>query len=275
MTDIPIGSPPVPPGRHAAPSGWYPDPVDQRNERYWDGWQWARDTRPAASAPTSGPGQPYPFAGQSSVPGGQPYGGYAGTPGYGSPAGPGPGATKATTTADGVPLAAWGWRVLAAIIDYVFVSFLAAIPAAPLLREVTLRMTDLFQRTLEAAQTGQAPPTVTTADLMTTSEQLTFAGIIFAVGFTYHLLFLRFLHATPGKLIVGLRVVEADRGRFGGRLGWRPAAVRAAAWTVPQLWTCLLLLLLVDCLYPLWQNRRQSLHDLAARTQVIKHRRPG
>ena len=281
MTDIPIGSPPVPPGRHAAPSGWYPDPVDQRNERYWDGWQWGRDTRPAASAPPSGSSRPYASGGQPAAPNGQPYGqSYGAAPGYGGstghgPTGATPGAAKATTTTDGVPLAAWGWRVLAAIIDYVFVSFLAAIPAAPLLRQLTLRMTEVFQRTLEAAQTGQAPPAFTAADLMTTSEQLTLAGITFAVGFTYHLLFLHFGRATPGKLIVGLRVVEAGRGRFSGRLGWRPAAVRAAAWTVPQLWTCLLLFLLADCLFPLWQRNRQALHDLAARTQVIRYRRPG
>ena len=272
MTDIPIGSPPVPPGRHAAPSGWYPDPVDRRNERYWDGWQWGRDTRPAASSPGGGPRPPYPPTSQSYPPRSQPDGG---TTGYGGPTGAGAATTRASTTVDGVPLAVWGWRVLAAFIDYVFVSFLTAIPAAPLLRQVMLRMTDIFRRTVEAAQTGQAPPAVTAADLMTTSEQLTYAGIAFAVGFAYHLLFLRFVHATPGKLIVGLRVVEAGRGRFSGPLGWRSAVVRAAAWTVPQLWTCLLLFLLVDCLFPLWQRNRQALHDLAARTQVIRYRRQG
>ena len=46
VSDIPVGSPPVPPGRHAAPGGWYPDPVDPAQERYWDGWQWSRNTRP-------------------------------------------------------------------------------------------------------------------------------------------------------------------------------------------------------------------------------------
>ncbi|WP_198672010.1 DUF2510 domain-containing protein, partial [Desertihabitans aurantiacus] len=45
MSEIPVGSPQPPPGRHAAPGGWYPDPVDQRRERWWDGWQWSRDVR--------------------------------------------------------------------------------------------------------------------------------------------------------------------------------------------------------------------------------------
>lgn len=275
MTDIPIGSPPVPPGRHAAPSGWYPDPVDRRNERYWDGWQWGRDTRAAAGQPTGGPAQTYGPGRQYGPQSGSPYGQPPGQA-YGGRLAAGPaGAVKASTTADGVPLAAWGWRVLAAVLDYVFVSFLAAVPAAPLLRQPALRMTEVFRRAFEAAQTGQPPPAITAADLMTTSDQLMLAAVIFAVGFVYHLLFLRFAHATPGKLIVGLRVVDAARGRFIGPLGWRPAAVRAAAWTLPQLWTCLLLYLLVDCLFPLWQRNRQSLHDLAARTQVIRYRRPG
>src|SRR4028118_1050230 len=51
MSDIPVGSPPVPPGRHAAPGGWYADPVDPARERYWDGWQWSRNTRPSESQP--------------------------------------------------------------------------------------------------------------------------------------------------------------------------------------------------------------------------------
>ena len=29
---------------------------------------------------------------------------------------------------------------------------------------------------------------------------------------------------------------------------------------------------LVDCLFPLWQPKRQALHDLAAKTQVIRSR---
>src|ERR687893_2334959 len=58
MSDIPVGSPPVPPGRHAAPGGWYADPVDPARERYWDGWQWSRNTRPRDVAPFPPPVPP-------------------------------------------------------------------------------------------------------------------------------------------------------------------------------------------------------------------------
>lgn len=276
MTDIPIGSPPVPPGRHAAPSGWYPDPVDLRNERYWDGWQWARDTRRGAGAAAQ---PPVPPAARRQTAG--PYGQYYNQPGQPpnpyAPPGPGGAAptagTKAITTADGVPLAGYGWRVLAAFLDYVFVSFLAALPAIPFLREMTLRVTEYFNRAVEAAQSGQPAPTLDQNSLLTTSEQLIIAGITLAVGIAYHLLFLRFARATPGKLITGLRVAPVGDGRIVGPLPWRPAIVRAVTWMIPQLQGWLLVYLLIDCLFPLWQRNRQALHDLAAKTQVIRVRR--
>ena len=87
MSDIPVGSPPVPPGRHAAPGGWYADPVDPARERYWDGWQWSRNTRPregqappyaapAGAAPTGYPGAGPGYTGSTpGAPGAAP-GGY-------------------------------------------------------------------------------------------------------------------------------------------------------------------------------------------------------
>src|SRR6478736_5390805 len=56
MSDIPVGSPVPPPGRHAAPGGWYPDPIDASQERYWDGWQWSRTTRPREASGLGGAG---------------------------------------------------------------------------------------------------------------------------------------------------------------------------------------------------------------------------
>ncbi|RYZ25411.1 MAG: DUF2510 domain-containing protein, partial [Propionibacteriaceae bacterium] len=95
MSDIPVGSPPAPPGRHAAPGGWYPDPLDLARERYWDGWQWSRTTRESEVPPAYRQAPVAPAGPTGPAPG--PYGQ---TPPWaaGQPAVP---ARQAATTADG------------------------------------------------------------------------------------------------------------------------------------------------------------------------------
>jgi len=38
-------------GRSSSPPGWYPDKLDATKVRWWDGGQWADDTRPASNSP--------------------------------------------------------------------------------------------------------------------------------------------------------------------------------------------------------------------------------
>lgn len=256
MSDIPIGSPPAPPGRHAAPGGWYVDPVDPAQERYWDGWQWSRNTRPrGAVQPTAQ--RPYATDPQN------PY----------APAGyrPAPGArsTQAATTADGVPLATWGWRLLAVILDTVVSSVLVQIATAPFASRLSAPVQAWVDKMLAASQSG-APPSLTTlfADFPV-REQLVSLLIGLVVITAYHLAFLRWRAATPGKLVCGLRVVPLDQGRHLGPLSWSTIGIRVAIWAVAGQ---IGLFRLLDGLLPLWQPRRQALHDLAAKTQVIRTR---
>ncbi len=89
----------------------------------------------------------------------------------------------------------------------------------------------------------------------------------------YYALLWRFSSATVGQLICGLRVVPAETGQGLPRLGWSTVLVRALIWVLPaQLGSYLIIFWLLNCLSPLWNRRRQSLHDLAARTQVVKIR---
>jgi uncharacterized RDD family membrane protein YckC len=300
MSDIPIGSPPVPPGRHAAPSGWYADPTDGRQERYWDGWQWSRNTRdreggaaaprypPAPAAPQNG----YPPQGQPGQQGQQGYGqqgqqgyppqGYGqqgyGQQGYGGPGagrpGPPPGARvgQAWATADGVPLAGWWWRVLAATLDNVILSLLTTLASLPLLLPIIRTFSTYFTDVVQAAEQGRPAPVIDPSSLISSGDQLRLALIQVALSFAYQLIFLRWRAATPGKLICGLRVVVQDLGRERAPLAWRTVVVRAGVWAAPGLYGALLLFRLLDVLFPLWQPRRQAIHDLAAQTQVI---RPG
>jgi uncharacterized RDD family membrane protein YckC len=273
MSDIPVGSPPAPPGRHAAPGGWYPDPLDPGRERYWDGWQWARDTRegqgrppyhqPAATTPAQGPYAPGPWqAGQGGVPPRAPYGGVA-VPGR-----------QAWATADGVPLAGWWWRALAGLIDSAITGTVTLLLTFSIYRDVFAALRTFWDSALQAAQLGApAPATPNFAAMMTGGDQLLVTLVTLAIGMAYHLPFLRLRGATLGLLACGLRVVPQDEGRSSGRLAWSSVLVRAVLWVLPGALS-LRILTVADVLLPLWHPKRQSLHDLAARTQVVRVRQP-
>jgi uncharacterized RDD family membrane protein YckC len=280
VSDIPVGSPPVPPGRHAAPSGWYPDPANPAQERYWDGWQWSRNTRSVEQPPGHGQAgasqrwpqspQPQQFSPQQS----QPYYPYPPQGGYSAPV-PAPGSrgSQAVVTADGVPLAGWWWRALAAVVDWLCVSLVAALISIPIYLRLFDQLSEFVSQAVRAGQAGlpaPAPPEVT--DLISLNDQMWLMVIGMVVGMVYHSVFLRLRSATPGKLLCGLRVVPVDHGRHVGRLGWSAVLVRAAIWVGPAALSYLLLVQVVDALLPLWHPRRQALHDLAAKTQVVKIR---
>lgn len=260
VSDIPVGSPPVPPGRHAAPGGWYPDPVDPGQERYWDGWQWSRNTRPREGmrqqdfAPPQQPyANPYPPA---------PY-----QPGYPA-AGIGAG-VRASTTADGVPLAGWWWRVLAALIDVLFTSIVVSLLTFPIYRSMVAQFTQILREMLASQGSGTTlPPNIN--DLVSFRDQMITVAVTLAVGAVYHGLFLRWKAATPGKLICRLRVVPVDRGQNREPLSWNVIVVRVAIWVLPGMNGLLGVVQLIDALFPLWQPKRQALHDLAAKTQVVR-----
>ena len=262
VSDIPIGSPPVPPGRHAAPGGWYPDPVDPAQERYWDGWQWSRNTRPRAGAQQPGFAPPPPQ---------QPYANpYPPAPyqsGYPAPEAVAVG-TKASRTADGVPLAGWWWRALAALLDGLFTALVVSALTFPIYRSMVDQFTQLFRELTEAQRTGTTPPNVN--NFVSLQDQWIIVAVTLVVGVVYHALFLRWKAATPGKLICGLRVVPVDQGHNRAPLSWNSIAIRVAVWMLPTVNSLLGVVRLIDCLFPLWQPKRQALHDLAAKTQVIR-----
>ena len=279
MSDIPVGSPPVPPGRHAAPGGWYADPVDPARERYWDGWQWSRNTRPRESQPPpyaagSAPGG-YPAArrsrllrsrtGRAPTPKPYPPAGLSSGPRVRYPAGP------MVTTADGVPLAGWWWRVLAAVIDNVLLSTVVTIIAAPVWLPIYEAFAAYLEAVIEAAQAGAAaPPVMDPNQLIPIRAQVILTALSVGLGLLYHVTFLRWKGATLGKLACRLRVVPVDRGLDPGPLSWNAVVIRAAVWVLPGISSLLALFTVVDALFPLWHPKRQALHDLAAKTQVVK-----
>lgn len=288
--DIPVGSPPVPPGRHAAPGGWYPDPVDPARERYWDGWQWSRNTREAETPPPA-PHPGMPAAGQPQ-PGQPPQQGYPPQPGmppqqqsyppqqgyppqpgmppqYGMPAVP-PGGQPVLRTADGVEVSGWWYRVLAAVIDWLIFTVISGLVSIPIYLRMVPAFQALFEESMRAAEQGRIMPMTDTTQLIPPGDQLLLTVIAIGVGLLYHGFFLRWRGATPGKLVVGLRVVPLDEGRFTGQLPWRAVILRTLIWVLPGVAAVLAIFQLIDVLVPLGHPKKQALHDLAAGTQVIK-----
>lgn len=263
--DIPVGSPPAPPGRHAAPGGWYPDPAHDGQERYWDGWQWTRNVRPTGSQPAPQQGYGRPGYGQ---PG---YGGYQGDMQPGPYAQVHPGVPMGPRTEDGVPLSPYGWRVLAYLIDTVVLSIVGGLLGVitGLSARIQEQMDAYMAYIQEIVQTGQQLDFGRLLGFFSTPEQMVLNLLNALVFIAYSAWFLHWRGATLGKMACGLRVVPNGRGQHRGGLTWRESLIRPVATQVMDI---VPLLSLVDLLFPLWDKRKQALHDKIARTQVVKIR---
>jgi uncharacterized RDD family membrane protein YckC len=228
------------------PPGWYADPQSQPGlapgVRWWDGQRWTDAAYPAV---------------QSTVP----------------PVASSSGAT----TPDGEPLAGWGRRFAAYLIDAFLVSIIAAIIGAPFVAKIVDAYADLFRQTIHAAETGSARPNQLDVYGEIWLPLLGFAIVSVVLNFIYQVGFLRWRAATPAKLMLGLRVRLRDQP---GPLGWDTILRRWVSQFGPNLLSLIPVLGLVaglypwvDGLWPLWDDRRQALHDKFAQTNVVRTRR--
>ncbi len=222
--------------------------------------------------PTAYPGTPYPG-------GGYPAGGYPGAPQpgmpYGAPYGAG-WANPRDVTPDGERLAGWWSRFAAVLIDGIVTGLLTALLGWRWTSEILRTYTDFFQESLDAAQAGQPAPDsfALGAELAPQIMVLSLIGIVITAA--YHCGFLRWKAATPGKLVMGLRVRLRDRP---GPLSWNTILTRWAMrflgsllGVVPFLGTVAPLYTLADGLWPIWDRHRQALHDKVAKTNVVRTR---
>jgi uncharacterized RDD family membrane protein YckC len=232
------------------PAGWYPDPAPQTAPgrlRYWDGSGWTEHLHdPEPPQPASPPAYPsYPAS--SAAP-----------PVY---------AAHRATTPDGVPLAGWWMRVLARVLDGFIMIPLYALAVVPVVVWQWDRLQQWFDDISYAADHDlPAPPT---PDLfnVTSGPGITLWLSILAAVLLYEIVFLFWKQATPGKLIVGLRVRRRDSPDLPGSAIF----VRVGIVLIGQF--CGLFTLLDD-LWPLWDDKKQALHDKAARTNVVLARHP-
>lgn len=237
--------------QYLPPMGWYPDPAGSGDERYWDGTQWTHNLRPPQPQATALVPPPTHQVGQVGV---APAGMRMGSPAPGGAARP-------------VMLSGWGRRFLGFLIDGFLVNVISQIVLLP----VGSRLTDSSRPVLDAIQAGTLTTPQQMWDMMRATGYLHWAlvslGVQALVALVYFTLTARLMSATPGQALTGSRTVPS--GRAGERPGWGQAFVRALV-LVLEAWVFMGLGWVVGMIWPLVSRTRQGLHDVAARTQVIR-----
>lgn len=152
----------------------------------------------------------------------------------------------------GRPYADWGTRAVAYVIDFAVIVFGCAIFVAAAVGGGFLRT--------QPDQYGQSSISGLGIAVIVVSL---IAMLAFFLG--YHLLHGRESGQTLGKRIVAIQVRDAVTG---GPISYARAFGRHLAQVFA--WLILPILVFVDLLWPLWDDRLQTLHDKAVNTVVIK-----
>ena len=313
------------------PSGWYDDPQDSSQLRYWDGVVWSSHITPKVS-PTvaqSNIGMPYgvtpasarpsstgsrgaqgppaasggfhpPGQGQGQQGQGQPDSGPQdrgsqgqspqdqGFPGAGQQGGqwsqsghPGSLAegqlgwqsNPQPTTPDGVVLSGWWKRVLASIIDSIIVSILALPFAFSALSRAITVFVDYIQKAFAAGAAGSSPPVQPGAELNDPLVQVSL--IVLAVTLVYEIAFLTRTGATPGKRVVGISVRLRDKpGPPPLAAVLKRTAIKEGSGLLGAVPNSAISFIasafgLLDSLWPLWDDKKQAIHDKVGATNVV------
>ena len=281
--------------------GWYDDPDDASQLRYFDGVVWSSHTTPRKSptvqdsvigrgtqqldgaglqggwvhpgAPQQGgPQAPGPQGPGASGWSGSAYGGGQGYGGYGTAY-----AQRRDVLPDGAVLAQWWRRLLARILDSVITSVMAVIVAIPWLGPLFTAVSDFIDASVAAAGAGGAMPDQNAYinELLAASLPITIVSLV--VGLLYETVFLVWRGATPGKMALGtvvrrvggpgkLTVVDAIRRQLVG-------LATAVVGVVPVVGLLGSIVSILDPAWLLWDPKRQTLHDKVADTVVVLKQR--
>ncbi|MBF4160075.1 RDD family protein [Nocardioides acrostichi] len=212
------------------PAGWYPDPTPPAGHAPALRW-WDGERWTAHTAPSAPPSA----GAAASVP----------------------------STPDGVAVAGWGRRVGAYLIDMVIQQVLAVAIGFPFVRAMTSAYVDYIDEAFRVADTGRQPDTLGFyRDIL--PSILGFYAVVLVVSFAYTVAFLAWKQATPGKLAVGLRVRQRDAD------GGLPLGCILKRWLVTVACQIAGPLFYLDVLWPLWDDKRQALHEKWAGTNVVR-----
>jgi uncharacterized RDD family membrane protein YckC len=261
------------------PSGWYKDPAPRNpaapdSVRYWDGQNWTAQTRIASkherqewAAEALAAQLAYERQVVERAEAGDPEAQQilaAATAAGGS----------RWATPDGARLAGWWIRVAAYLIDGIVLGLLGSLLSWRFFMQIADAYRQFFDDSVSAARAGAPQPAATTLVDQTAGPFLWIGVIFLIVGFAYEVGFLKGFQATPGKLLLGLQVRLREAP---GPLSWRTVLLRWAGKSgvgllrlVPFGAILAGFYSLFDYLWPLWDPKRQALHDKLARTNVVR-----
>ena len=235
----------------STPPGWYPDPTPPPGvppaQRWWDGAAWTAHLAPAVQ-PTA---QPYAQPPASA---------------YAQPA----------TTPDGEPLAGWGTRLGAYLLDVLILLPVFVLATVPFWGQIGDAFGDYWDEVTRAIDMGGEAPSGTELQRELFGTLLGIGLINIAISLVYHVGFLVWKQATPGKLMLGLRVRRRDvpgpmpLGTV--LLRWLTQFGPGVLGTIQYVGYLISIYTFLDGLWPLWDKNRQALHDKAARTNVVRTR---
>ncbi|QCR18200.1 RDD family protein [Agrococcus sp. SGAir0287] len=171
-----------------------------------------------------------------------------------------------SVTPDGVPLSGWWRRLFACLLDALLIGVAASIVTVPL----QIARPDVW---LGTVQSGRVLDMLVTLDARLIVGQLVTAALLLVIGGAYSILMTSRLGWTLGKRALGIRVRHRDRERL-PTLGeaaarWAVALAPGALGQVPSVAGITNLWTMVDGLWPIWDRRRQAIHDKVARTNVV------
>ncbi|HVF53144.1 MAG TPA: RDD family protein [Actinomycetota bacterium] len=238
MSQQPPGGPPPGqpyPGQQQPPGG--PQPYPQQPQPY-------QPQQPQPYQPQQ-PQQPNPYG----PPGGQqPYGAPGGQPPMYQP--------QAGPQGPGGPLAEWWKRLVAAIVDGIIIS----IPSYIIMLVLGVGYANTAEVTIDP-NTGQ----ITSGGGGFLATMLISFAIILALGVAYYAYMNGVRGQTVGKILMKIKVVDENTGQV---IGFGKGAIRYIVAGV--LWMLCYIPGIVDSLMPLWDAKRQSIHDKVANSVVIE-----
>lgn len=231
-------------------------------ERETPGAEPLRQAEPPPQAEPGGP--PPPLYGTRESAAGLPY---ASVPGAQGGYGPPPSGPEG--------LAQPGQRLLARLLDVAIVGFALMVVQIPMWLVIMQRDPRLRRVVQDYAQ-GPATEAQLLAVQQAMLPWITLSGfVVLVIWFLYEVPSTARRGQTLGKAAVGITVASS---RLAQRLGWRAAILRWLVLGLPSLFGIVgLMFQAIDSAWMLWdRNRRQTLHDRAAGTEVARvvRRRP-